>query len=1105
MAWDVSGGLVWATAPLGLDSILAVTDFDGDGTHEVFAAASEEGLFVLDAASGRLVWRTPTALEARLGSVIPLDVEGDGRLELYVADAGCRMAGAGAAHVYAFPDGLHGDAELTELDVSDAGYWCGQRQDVGDLDGDGLPEIVALSDEQIIAYSPSSGLPVVASPPLGRVPYGRATTNVVDLDGDGRAEILVMSDNPGLLPTSKRLLVAELVEGEIRVRFENRANPIGGAHLFPRRATADVIPGGSLEIVHSTFDPDEGTWTTRVIPGHSRDGSPAWEFPMDVIAGHVDLDGNGYPELLLTRADGRTVGSFATVRAVAFTSAGRPVELFRLEAASVPLEEAPWSRDNTAVRLPGERGGLVVYEDMDADLRADLVRLVAPDGRSRASRTMGAEAGPVGVHVADGGPPAHILVSRTDGRIELLDSSLSLANAGDDVDRAALVELNYQAPRVVVARGLLGTVDARQGPIVYDTGEASSDGVPSVAWRGNHLVANRPGLTFVPDMPAGLGAAFVDEDRSGEKSVRLVAADTGEEIASGLLPNSANSFLIHDVFPLGGSSGSAWLTGAMFDDQSGSLTYFGLDLADGHLRTLPFIEREALSAVEALPSGYDMNADGVMDLHVVQARDAKVVDGGSGNVLFTRSGEIGGSLAIADVNSDGSLDVLHFGRTAAPELLDQSLALLWRADGPRASRTFGAVASTEHGARLAVALLDTAVLEIYSGTDGTRVVSSVLAGGRQFSDEAAAHDAGVQPGDLGHPVALADMTGTGEPAFVVGSSDGFLYAVDAAVGTLVWSMNFRAAVGEPAIADVTGDGIVEIIVPTGDGHLYAVGRPELDEPRGVHDTDGSFVARSEADDLDELELGSGVGGNWESVSGATAYEYQLVRQDDLVVVPWTLVESPRFVSSEPGFELGERYRTYVRALSVDDGVLRTSSEVTSDGFEVVDRTPPAVSVTTTPSTIFPDDPDSVREAVAELHATDLAGIRSYRLAVFRGEREIVTLSMADHAGNTLAVEEIWDGRDASAALVTGGEYRIEGTVIDTANNAGSASATVFVCRDGDVAPSCRLSDDMGEMRRAAWQVAGGCGCSLNAEPAPCSWVCLWLGALWVLYMRRRHH
>ena len=81
---------------------------------------------------------------------------------------------------------------------------------------------------------------------------------------------------------------------------------------------------------------------------------------------------------------------------------------------------------------------------------------------------------------------------------------------------------------------------------------------------------------------------------------------------------------------------------------------------------------------------------------------------------------------------------------------------------------------------------------------------------------------GGQPNSLSSVLAM-DVDGDGRVEFVVGGADGWLYALDATTGSLLWSLDLGAPVGEPIAADLDGDGSSELLVPAADGYLYAIG------------------------------------------------------------------------------------------------------------------------------------------------------------------------------------------------------------------------------------------------------------------------------------------
>ncbi len=71
---------------------LVAADFDGDGFDELVAAAMKTGLFLIDGkvgADGEIVWDAPVNFEKTSSgfehAVVPADLDGDGKVELYVA------------------------------------------------------------------------------------------------------------------------------------------------------------------------------------------------------------------------------------------------------------------------------------------------------------------------------------------------------------------------------------------------------------------------------------------------------------------------------------------------------------------------------------------------------------------------------------------------------------------------------------------------------------------------------------------------------------------------------------------------------------------------------------------------------------------------------------------------------------------------------------------------------------------------------------------------------------------------------------------------------------------------------------------------------------
>jgi hypothetical protein len=81
----------------------------------------------------------------------------------------------------------------------------------------------------------------------------------------------------------------------------------------------------------------------------------------------------------------------------------------------------------------------------------------------------------------------------------------------------------------------------------------------------------------------------------------------------------------------------------------------------------------------------------------------------------------------------------------------------------------------------------------------------------------------TEEGNVLSSVITLDVDGDGRMEFVVGGADGWLYAVSADRGDLVWSFDIGHSLGDPIAGDLDGDGRSEIVVPAADGYLYVIG------------------------------------------------------------------------------------------------------------------------------------------------------------------------------------------------------------------------------------------------------------------------------------------
>lgn len=322
------------------------------------------------------------------------------------------------------------------------------------------------------------------------------------------------------------------------------------------------------------------------------------------------------------------------------------------------------------------------------------------------------------------------------------------------------------------------------------------------------------------------------------------------------------------------------------------------------------------------------------------------------------------------------------------------------------------------------------------------VADATLAGGRSFArpDDL---PAGLRGGTITGITAVADLDGRGTQGLLVGSTDGWLYALDACSLAVRWSMDFHAPVGEPIVADTDGDGDDDVMVSAGDGYLYGLGARTLEAPAAVRD-----VAPPGDDDVDEVETFDTLSFSWEPVDGATSYLLRpLTRGGTALRFPESIeVRDTRATVRELPLRVGGVYRAGVTALRADG----SSVETLSDGATIVDRTAPTVTARVSRERFAPRAVESVDLTV---EFSDLTGLtRSRAELVDSGGRVVRTLE--DYAPPTRyasrAVRVTWGGSDGDGVVAPLGEYTLIGTATDVGGHTTTARATVSIVAPPDM-------------------------------------------------------
>ncbi len=334
--------------------------------------------------------------------------------------------------------------------------------------------------------------------------------------------------------------------------------------------------------------------------------------------------------------------------------------------------------------------------------------------------------------------------------------------------------------------------------------------------------------------------------------------------------------------------------------------------------------------------------------------------------------------------------------------------------------------------------------------------------------------------------AAADIDGDGRDEFLVGSADGYLYALHATDGSLAFAYNFHAAVGAPIVADVDGDGTLGVMVSVGDGYVHSLGTASTTAlvslahitPVQVSHPSGSVsVASAPTPDVTTLtsESLSYLAAAWTDPSSGhdVIYQAQVTTAFGSPVLPWTDVSRPSPATASVVWiahgtlALGERYVVEVSARAAGSA---RADLATTNVVQIVDLSPPVVGPVTVGVTLGP------RVAHITATATDLTEVVNTTVSV-ADATGTVEYTVSHATADTLVNVEAWWLPDASDAGVGTGPYTVTVTARDIGGHTASQSAmfSLDVATGGDAGDGAMTDSAMNDATDAMLEAATDIG------------------------------
>jgi outer membrane protein assembly factor BamB len=831
-----NGSQVWSTRIFGQAALAGIEDLDGDGRLEVIAY-TRLGAWVLDLATGAVRWSQPSG---EMGSVAYLrlaDMNADKLVDVMVTEcggcAGSKMNQTG--FIYSFAGGFTHPTRVELGPVQGATA----ALTVAVVEPNKPAAVLANQSGSVFALlDGATGKTLALSPSIGGQLADFTACLPGDIDGlPGEELVCVASESPAPTPAgqdSRKVFALKYKAGAAPSLdlLWSYSVPVGEALCnVGNEPLIDLDGDGKYEVVVSSHNVD-GTYSTHVLAAAT--GVEITKIPGEGFLGSALLESPKVPTLL----------TFAAGNTTAWAYNGGTKKLLKRWTINdrYPLTEPYWSR--------AQRAGAAVTRpltvDLDGDGILDLVTsrfsLIPDDIEIQGYVTSTGSPAVTEVatlHFPKGSTPLafwsvppvdlgipQIAVAKDDGTLHFLDQKLAPTSSEvrfgghyapggwEDLGKAPVIASVGEAAQAIFAN------DSRGRVVRLDASKATVTTPPVEVWahEGGFAPIVVPGLLAGK---AGVAALSLDETQNPPLwSVVALDPASGGVVWSHLLGLAPANDILAGDFDLDGVPDIA----AQGISPGGSLmTTVGLSGKDGQV-LWSFSDTKVQCGLQS--SGFtlaDWDGDGRDDVLQVMP-NVRADSGKDGSLIAKGTNEPCYFLPTpVDIDGDGVDELVLHGGAVRVGVLNHSLqSVVYESPEDDNPYPYGAVASCPAGPVLVEgSLLFPSRLKLTELSTGS-IITRVLASGQSYLDEAAASAAMAARGQLTSTSVHRDLKGDGRPVAMVGSTDGYLYAVDPCSGELVFAKDFGFDVGEIIFGDSDGDGLDEILVSVADGNLYAL-------------------------------------------------------------------------------------------------------------------------------------------------------------------------------------------------------------------------------------------------------------------------------------------
>lgn len=1118
VAQTLFGKLLWQTPGLGLQSIAGIADLNLDGALDV-VAVSPTAVHVLQLATGKVWWNTPSGMYTAIATAAVADFDGDSHLDLATANVGGFSAPVSASTAFwRFVTGTGQQFAATDLPGPDGYFPFGNAQIPLDVDGDSVADLLIYGAERLGAFSGKTGKMLGMT---NKLPALFVFQPVQSFQAaDGTAPLLVWPANnygSGGWQQQVGWYVLQLQDGALQVLWQELAEvPSQESSVVVPGSVADLDGDGLGELVASRYV--AGKWALRVYDLQS--GALLTEVDAQAAGSANPAEGPVLAGVFASQAGG--AGLVFGLEAGRAGSVNPALRLARWQRGKglydlTDAGKGSWSQANRQPHLdadsrwkqplvplqplgPGQQGDELLWlRDKTADGQADALERSSWQGdqlQVLATKPLGlAPQLPLTVATPAG---RWAVVGQADGRVLGLGPQLTLQNDADADGEADLVRQSASSLLLVAGRRTQAAQPSllvATGPLLAEWDIAGKDPAqpPKQLWQAmpsGGLVT----LNLVDVLGQGQRDVLTGSVPANKGVVLRRWSQTGTVLESYTPPGPALRFafgtagLLHHDLDGDGADELLLPMAPLLPVAEPLVTTSPLRWND---KKLLWTDPSGCAAVQHYPLALDPTATPPRILQSV-GHDRHSCDALTGAMLAHAKGPpaSSGTPMLAEHPGPGPGDWTLAGAVNATQAMAGGSAQpLWTQAQNDTADAAGAVVPLASGAAAIQLVPAKATVTARSMATGELLWSQKLTDGKAYpSDQAPSTTATVQ-----RLVGLGALQPGGGPAVLVTNSQGWLHALDAATGQQAWAWPTDGAAGALAVADVDDDGALEVLVGLPQGELVALDGNVAQAPAVVRDVELSGTAPDV--DIDEQEDAEAFAASWSPVAGAAGYRAQLLDASAAPVAPAKLVQQPNVRWDAVYLQPGSWYQTSVQSYASVGKDASFSQEARSDGATVVDRSAPQwTDVRCVPAC-----------TVGLAQPLQLLGIARDRTRLAR-----VSASLLNP--DTALLDKPWLAARYDLALdlaaLPAGDHALALRATDLAGNATEVSVAVRVCPAGQIAVQSGCALPAPEPKALGGSRITRRGCSAGRTggsmlPSSVGWLGVALAGFWAIRRVRR--